>query len=274
MLKKIKWTRILLLLLFLSLVISVPMWSQVPDDAAMKAFDNWAHDKADTNWDFPGEVLAHYKLKLRADGLSETQADVLVAALEKRIWADDTDFWNKNYSGGGPLTFTPEPNQTLVQAVKGRKPGNALDVEMGQGRNAVFLAQQGWSLTGFDISQTALSLAQDQAHKLGVTINTVLSRDIDFDFGKEQWDLIAIIYPMDRRSLPKVQSALRPGSLFVTEGFHEEVHGPAMRYRTNELLERFRGFRVYRYEEVIAKPDWGKSDVRVVKFVAEKPLTN
>lgn len=39
-------------------------------------------------------------------------------------------------------------------------------------------------------------------------------------------------------------------------------------------LSDFRGFRVYRYEEVIAKPDWGKSDVRIVKFVAEKPLTN
>ena len=85
-------------------------------------------------------------------------------------------------------------------------------------------------------------------------------------------DLIAMIYPMEKRSLVKVADALRPGGLIVIEGFHEEVRGPARRFRTNELLERFRGFRIYRYEEVLTKPDWGKSDARVVKFVAEKPL--
>jgi protein-L-isoaspartate O-methyltransferase len=259
----------------IALITALPHLSaqSAPDD--VKTFDEWVRAQEHSeDWDNPGEALSRYKVKLRSDGLSEAQADAIVSSIDKQILRDETEFWNKVFSEPGHMTFTRETNETLARAVQGRKPGTALDVEMGQGRNAVFLAQQGWTVTGFDISQEALSRAQEQARKLGVKINTVLSRDTDFSFGKEQWDLIVATYPMDRHSLPKIQDALKPGGLFVTEGFHEEVHGPAMRYRTGELLERFRGFRIYRYEEVITKSDWGGSEVRVVKFVGEKPPAN
>src|SRR5258708_5913914 len=52
--------------------------------------------------------------------------------------------------------YNPEPNEFLVEMVRARKPGFALDVAMGQGRNALYLASKGWRVTGIDISDEAL----------------------------------------------------------------------------------------------------------------------
>ena len=54
---------------------------------------------------------------------------------------------------------------------------------MGQGRNAIFLAQQGWDVAGFDISRVGLQQARAKAEAAGLKINTVLAADTDFDFG-------------------------------------------------------------------------------------------
>jgi hypothetical protein len=54
------------------------------------------------------------------------------------------------YTAARPERCSRKPNQLLVEAVRHRKPGTALDVGMGQGRNAIFLAKEGWEVTGFD----------------------------------------------------------------------------------------------------------------------------
>ena len=77
----------------------------------------------------------------------------------------EKDRWNRVYSSSQPI-FNNSPNALLVDAVRGRRPGTALDLGMGQGRNALFLAQQGWTVTGVDISDVALSQARLQAEKL------------------------------------------------------------------------------------------------------------
>ena len=126
-------------------------------------------------------------------------------------------------------------------------------------------------MTGFDFSPKALDLAQQHAKQAGVTIHTVLSKDEDFPFGKEQWDLIALLYPMEKRSYAKVREALKPGGLVVVEGFHQDVHGPAVRYASNELLNRFAGFTILYYEDAVGLADWGQHEVRLVKLIAQKP---
>jgi 2-polyprenyl-3-methyl-5-hydroxy-6-metoxy-1,4-benzoquinol methylase len=136
------------------------------------------------SWDRDGR-LSRYKSKLEEEGFRPRAAAGTVAALTKRLDADEASFWNRFYSGTRPR-FNSKPNQLLVDAVAGRDPGQALDVAMGQGRNSVFLAQQGWAVTGFDLSTRALEIAQQQAEEAGVKIHTVLAKDLDFDFGKEQ----------------------------------------------------------------------------------------
>jgi 2-polyprenyl-3-methyl-5-hydroxy-6-metoxy-1,4-benzoquinol methylase len=71
--------------------------------------------------------------------------------------------------------FTTEPNAFMVRMIRDRKPGRALDVAMGQGRNALWLAAQGWAVTGFDSSPVAIDEARKEAAKRGLQIETLVT---------------------------------------------------------------------------------------------------
>src|SRR5262249_31981690 len=66
-------------------------------------------------------------------------------------YESDRKAYDEIYSKGSDV-FSAGPNAFMVRTISGRKPGRALDVAMGQGRNALWLASQGWAVTGFDIS--------------------------------------------------------------------------------------------------------------------------
>src|SRR5262245_30354515 len=111
-------------------------------------------------------------------------APLLVHAQAKK---SAEDVWNDLYSKreGKEHQF----NKFLAEAVKGRKPGKALDIGMGQGRNSLFLAALGWDVTGFDISEVGVKQAQAEAKKRNLKVNAQVG-DVDkFDYGKDRWDL-------------------------------------------------------------------------------------
>jgi 2-polyprenyl-3-methyl-5-hydroxy-6-metoxy-1,4-benzoquinol methylase len=169
------------------------------------------------------------------------------------------------------------PNTLLVEAVQGHKAGSALDVGMGEGRNALYLAQQGWQVTGVDVADKALAYAQKKAQALKVNITT-LQQDADqYDWGKNKWDLIVLSYAGGREYAPKVMQALKPGGLVVLEGFHKDATqtmkiGDGVVYGTDELKQLYTaaGLRIVRYEEPMGTSDFGKRQVRLVKLVAQK----
>jgi len=78
--------------------------------------------------------------------------------------------YNPLYASGSAV-FTKEPNALLVEAIRDRPPGRALDVGMGQGRNALFLAKKGWEVTGFDSADEGIRLAKAQASQLGLKLD-------------------------------------------------------------------------------------------------------
>jgi 2-polyprenyl-3-methyl-5-hydroxy-6-metoxy-1,4-benzoquinol methylase len=158
-----------------------------------------------------------------------------------------------------------------VNAVKDVAPGEALDVGMGQGRNAIYLATRGWAVTGFDVADAGLAAARQRATELGVRLNAVHASDEEFDFGKARWDLIAIIYAIENRSVHRVREALRPGGLVVIEaGLHDESDAP-FGFQSQELLRIFAGFRIVTYVETMDTYDWGPETIRLVRLVAQKP---
>ena len=57
--------------------------------------------------------------------------------------------WNTEFKKGAPL-LNRQPSKLLVETVRGRAPGSALDLGTGEGRNAIYLAEQGWKVTGVD----------------------------------------------------------------------------------------------------------------------------
>lgn len=176
-----------------------------------------------------------------------------------------------------PQFFTREPNEFLVRTIQGRKPGRALDVAMGQGRNAIWLASQGWQVTGFDVSDSAVKEAKERAAKLGLELTALVTPYEQFDWGKDRWDLIVFSYFLPQSALPKAWESLRAGGLVVVEGFHvdtAQIRPIGGGYHNNELLRVFEQYRILKYEDVEDRQDWGRQfgeTNRLVRVLAQKP---
>lgn len=166
-----------------------------------------------------------YRERLAAEGASPDQINVRYGSII-RTRQDDQEWWrisgNKSYEAGW-YEGTP-PSKALAEFVAGKTPGRALDCGMGAGRNAVFLASQGWDVTGVDRSDVAVKRAEDLAAKAGVKIHAVRSLYQDFDWGKNQWDLILNIGSWDSLGEPTstfskapLAAALKPGGILYVE---------------------------------------------------------
>jgi SAM-dependent methyltransferase len=221
------------------------------------------------------EIIDQYRKILAGEGLSAQEIDGHVRIITEQGQRLEIDRWNRILTAPTPA-FNTKPNAFLVEMTRGLRPGRALDVGMGQGRNALYLAQQGWAVTGFDPAEKAVAVAQEQAQKLGVKLTAMVLRDDRFDFGKAQWDLIVLSYVSLRHLVPQINDALKAGGLVVVEGFHRDATktasiGGGVVFDTNELLRLFEHLRVVRYEDTNGTGDFGMQATRLVRFAAQKP---
>ena len=251
----------------LSLCLIAAILCAQPDlEAQWKAFLAWLSALPPDSK--PANLIRPYRAELIRQGMSPAAADRELDRLGHLAFTRPDGakvLWNKVYGGHDPI-FVQTPNALLSGAILDRKPGKALDFGMGQGRNAVFLAMQGWDVTGFDPSDEAVRLAQANAAKAGVKIHAFIASDDQFDFGVARWDLIAMTYIRSptTRDAARIRRALAPGGIFVYENGSD---------RHNELLKLFLAFRILRFEDVNAIPDWNPAEkIRLERLVAEKPL--
>ncbi len=86
----------------------------------------------------------------------------MVASMER-------EEWDERYASH-ELLWHAEPNRFVVEEVGDLAPGTALDLACGEGRNAVWLAEQGWRATGVDFSAVALAKGRRMAEQRGVTV--------------------------------------------------------------------------------------------------------
>lgn len=220
-------------------------------------------------------LLKMYRAYLKDHGFSDADIDSQIELLHRRTQELDAEHWNQYFATEHPA-FNTNPNGFLVEMVKGRRPGKALDVAMGQGRNSLWLAQVGWDVTGFDIADKAMASANEEAAKLGVKIRTEVNTIDAFDYGENRWDLILLSYAGAGPSADRLERALKPGGILIGEAFHEDAL-KSMRiggslFKTGELPARFPALRTVHYEEPIAIPDFAPKPVRLVRFCAQKPV--
>lgn len=221
-------------------------------------------------------LLQGYRDVLAKDGLEPADIDRRITIIVEQGQRLEVERWNRILTAEKP-NFNTKPNAFLVQMTRDRKPGTALDVGMGQGRNALYLAQQGWTVTGFDPADRAVAAAQAEAKRLGVTLTTEIVTDEQFDFGRDRWDLIVLSYVGVRRLLDRLHDSLKPGGLVVVEAFHRDATrnasiGGGVVFETNELLTLFARFRILHYEDVEAPGDFGLAagSTRVVRLAAQR----
>jgi len=132
------------------------------------------------------------------------------------------DVWNERYAGT-ELIWSAGPNVLFAQAVKDLPPGTALDVACGEGRNAIWLAEQGWTVTGIDFSDTGIDKARRIAQARGVTVNWQVGDVAAETLAVGAYDLVAVLYlhtdPAERaRWLPNAVNAVRRGGTFIYIG--------------------------------------------------------
>jgi len=200
-------------------------------------------------------------------------------AWKVRLWtwqragkSSQREIWNDIYRNGSG--FEKQPNKLLVDTVKSLRPGTALDLATGQGRNALYLAAAGWRTTGIDFADEGLQIARAEATKRKLELTTV-NADIDgWDFGKARWDLIAMIYPGDNHVdwIEKAKVGLKNNGVFVLEFFAGDPDRPDEGgYLPGQLAKLFAdGFVILRDDTVEDTPDWAVDHANLVRFVARK----
>jgi len=170
--------------------------------------------------------------------------------------------WDKRYAGK-ELVWTAEPNRLVAAEVGGLAPGRALDFACGEGRNAVWLAQRGWRVTGLDFSEVALEKARGLADRRGVEVEWVAADVLDHEPGEHAFDLVLLCYLQLyahelARAVRSAATAVAPGGTLVVLG-HDSTnltdgHGgpkdPAVLFTPGDVLASIGDLVVERAETV------------------------
>jgi tellurite methyltransferase len=187
----------------------------------------------------------------------------------------DQKRWDERFKGK-EFAFGKEANPFLKRHIALLPKGKALDIATGEGRNAIFLSQNGFDVEAVDISKMGLRKARKLAKEMGVKI---LTFDVDLDtyqIKKGQYDLIANFYFLKRSLIPKIKKGLKKGGRVIFETYVLEhrnlgTGGPKeTKYflKPNELLRLFDGFRILRYREGIFR-EGGKRKA-IASLIAQK----
>lgn len=147
----------------------------------------------------------------------------------------ESSSWDERYTGGESV-WSGKPNPQLVAEVAGLTPGTALDVGCGEGGDVIWLAQQGWQVTGADFSAKGLARAAQHAQEAGVTDRTgwwqVDARKFDareFDAAGRSYDLVTthFLHLPDGRmveAVGRLAEAVAPGGHLLVVGHSPAAH--------------------------------------------------
>lgn len=176
--------------------------------------------------------------------------------------------WNKKYQRD---SYSDEPAAIVSQYVGLADGKNALDIAAGNGRNAIFLARQGFIVDAVDIADKGLA----QFAGKHPNIRPVCADLDDYDIPPNRYDLIVNIKFLNRRLFPYIREGLAPGGVLIFETFLESQY-PATDHprrhdyvlRENELLHAFLAMQIVCYQE--SKDEKEADAARLASLVAVK----
>ena len=141
--------------------------------------------------------------------------------------------WDSRYDNE-EYVYGTLPNDFLQSSVHNLRPGGELlCLAEGEGRNSVWLAEQGFRVTAVDSSSVGLTKAQTLASQRGVSITTIVADLAKYELGAKRWDGIISIFchlpPTLRENLHRaIPASLRPEGVLILEGYHPRQ----LEYRT------------------------------------------
>ena len=172
------------------------------------------------------------------------------------------EHWDERY-GTEQLIWKADPNRFLVEEMDALRPGRALDVACGEGRNAVWLASKGWRVTGVDFSRAGLAKARRLAADRGVEVAWVEADVVEWQPPSASFDVVVVLYlhlPAEQRrqALARAAAALAPGGILLVVG-HDVSNllkgtggpqDPAVLFGPEQIVEDLPGLQIERAERV------------------------
>jgi SAM-dependent methyltransferase len=130
--------------------------------------------------------------------------------------------WDDRYAAKD-LVWSAAPNERFAAEVNGLNPGRALDIACGEGRNALWLAEQGWDVTAIDFSQVAIDKGCRIAAKRQVTVNWLCENVSTYVLPEGEFDLVSLLYmhtdAAERQKwLANTLAAVKSGGTFIYIG--------------------------------------------------------
>jgi len=193
------------------------------------------------------------------------------------------DMWNNRYQESETV-FGHEANQFLVEIVEDVDRGTALDLGCGQGRNALWLAESGFTVTGLDLSPVAIAQARARAAELGLDAAFESVDLLTWEPDGQEWNLVVLAYihlpeQMRRAVHTAAQRAVAPGGTIVVIAHHLDNLGegtggpqrPDWLFTEEQLEDDFSGLDIVRNERVVRTTEHG--DALDVVCVAMKAST-
>jgi SAM-dependent methyltransferase len=191
--------------------------------------------------------------------------------------------WDRKHGEAG-LLFGADPNRFLVAEIDGLEPGRALDLACGSGRNAVWLAERGWTVLAADFSDVALEKARGLAADRGVEVEWVQADLREWEPPARAFDLVVVLYlqvPRDelRSALCNAAEALAPDGTILVVGHHlenlENGYGgpsnPAVLYTPEEVAASLEGLEIEKAERVLRPVEGERDAIDVLVRARRRP---
>jgi SAM-dependent methyltransferase len=184
----------------------------------------------------------------------------IVVNVTSALFASEQDrlFWNKRYDTETYI-LGKEPVEFLKEYINILPRGKALDIAMGEGRNAVFFAKNGFEVDGCDVSEIAVKKTLELATENNVRVNAFVADLEIYKLPKDAYDVVACFYYLQRSLIPQIKEALKPGGMVIYETYTIEnwergFEGPKNKdylLKTNELLDLFKDLTIIYYRELV-----------------------
>jgi SAM-dependent methyltransferase len=172
--------------------------------------------------------------------------------------------WNQRYRDGAYAQRT-RPSALLQSWIGRIPPGRALDVACGAGRNALYLAAQGFEVDAVDIAGEGLNRARAGAQQSGLHVNW-LERDLDEPLPLEYlYQLILVVRYVNLPLVHRLRASLAPGGCLMCEQHlvsDADVIGPAnpsFRVKPGDLRVAAGDLRIHHLEEALVEDPDGRT---------------
>lgn len=155
------------------------------------------------------------------------------------------DEWNERHREREPRD---DPSPLLVDATRNVSPGRALDLACGTGRNALWLARNGWHVVAIDGSTEAIRILRERAKGIPIDARVADLEHEPLVIDDESFDAIVIIHFLHRPLFDEVRRTLKPGGLFVAETRTRGIN-PAYCVAPGELARTFADWEIVHSRE-------------------------